>query len=168
VIWAGGGVVAAGGTQGLQRLAERLNAPVIMTDNGRGALPQRHPLALLNLGGRCVLPHADVVLVAGSRAMDALGRPAHAVPGVKYIYLNIDPAPHRRAALAWPRAAGRRRRRPERAGRCAARRSTSLACAGPAGPGRRSRLVRRAGGARGAAAQLPGGHTPGAAGQRRG
>lgn len=92
VIWAGGGVVAAGGTAALQRLAERLNAPVIMTDNGRGALPQRHPLALLNLGGRCVLPHADVVLVAGSRAMDALGRPAHAAPGVKYIYLNIDPA----------------------------------------------------------------------------
>ena len=91
VIWAGGGVVAAGASQALQRLATQLGAPVIMTDNGRGALPQRHPLALSNLGGRCVLPHADVVLVAGSRAMDAVGRPAHAVDSVKYIYLNIDP-----------------------------------------------------------------------------
>jgi acetolactate synthase-1/2/3 large subunit len=91
VIWAGGGVVAASGSQALEQLATRLGAPVIMTDNGRGALPQRHPLALSNLGGRCVLPHADVVLVAGSRAMDAIGRPAHAVAGVKYIYLNIDP-----------------------------------------------------------------------------
>ncbi|WP_240980465.1 histidinol-phosphate transaminase [Ramlibacter agri] len=92
VIWAGGGVLAAQGAQALERLAQKLRAPVVMTDNGRGALPQRHPLALLNLGGRCVLPHADVVLVAGSRAMDAIGRPAHAAAGVQYIYLNIDPA----------------------------------------------------------------------------
>lgn len=92
VICAGGGVLAASGSAALDRLAKKLNSPVVMTDNGRGALPQRHPLALLNLGGRCVLPHADVVLVAGSRAMDALGRPTYAANGTRYIYLNIDSA----------------------------------------------------------------------------
>lgn len=103
VICAGGGVLAANGTAALERLATKLKAPVVMTDNGRGALPQRHPLALLNLGGRCVLPHADVVLVAGSRAMDALGRPTYAANGTRYIYLNIDPA-----HTAAPRAEGLR------------------------------------------------------------
>ncbi|MBU3261911.1 5-guanidino-2-oxopentanoate decarboxylase [Roseovarius sp. PS-C2] len=44
VILAGGG--AANAAEDLRRLAERLDAPVVMTMNGRGILPDDHPLAV--------------------------------------------------------------------------------------------------------------------------
>ena len=46
VLYVGGGVIAAGASTHLQRLAERLGAPVVMSDNGLGALSARHPLAM--------------------------------------------------------------------------------------------------------------------------
>lgn len=98
VIYAGGGAGAADAGPALQALAEKLQAPVVMTEGGRGCLSARHPLALTTLGGRCVLPHADVVLVAGSRFVDALARPTFASPDCRFIYLNLDDvalgAPH--------------------------------------------------------------------------
>lgn len=90
VVYAGGGVMAAGACEALRKLAEQLQAPVVMSDNGRGALSDRHPLALINLGGRVVLPHADVVLVVGSRFSNGMGRPHYDAPHARYIYLNIE------------------------------------------------------------------------------
>lgn len=105
VIYAGGGAVAARASAELARLAEVLQAPVVMSDNGRGALPDRHPLALTNLGGRCLWPHADVVLVVGSRFLDGMGRPTHAAPqtgaSTRFVYLNLEAAD-----TAVPRTAG--------------------------------------------------------------
>lgn len=101
VIHAGGGAAASRAGEALRVLAERLQAPVIMTEGARGVLSSRHPLALSTLGGRAVLPHADVVLVAGSRFVDALGRSSHAGPNCQFIYLNLD-----EAALGEPRQAG--------------------------------------------------------------
>lgn len=92
VIHAGGGATAGDAGEALRALAEKLQAPVVMTEGGRGVLPAKHPLALSTLGGRCVFPHADVVLVAGSRFLDAMARPTHAAPGCRFIYLNVDPA----------------------------------------------------------------------------
>lgn len=91
VIQAGGGVLASDGGEALRALAERLQAPVVMSENGRGSLDDRHPLALTALGGRSVFPHADVVLVAGSRFLDGHASPTHAAPGTKYVYLNVEP-----------------------------------------------------------------------------
>ncbi len=90
VIYAGGGVSAGNAGEALRALAEKLQAPVVMTEGARGALSARHSLALTTLGGRCVLPHADIVLVAGSRFLDAIARPTHAAPHCKFIYLNIE------------------------------------------------------------------------------
>src|SRR5438105_4543409 len=45
-IWAGGGVNRAGAGAALQKLAEALGAPVVMTTAGRGAIPDDHPLAI--------------------------------------------------------------------------------------------------------------------------
>jgi acetolactate synthase-1/2/3 large subunit len=101
VIYVGGGVLAAGASQALQDVAERLEAPVVMSENGRGALSDRHPLALTSLAGRAVFPHADVVLVVGSRYVDnALGTPAWTSDRIRTIFLNVEPA-----AWAPPRAA---------------------------------------------------------------
>ena len=88
VIIAGGGVLASGASGELQRLAEKLQAPVVMTENGIGALPARDPLALSALGGRAVLPHADAVLGVGTRFIDSRGLPlAGAVP---IVLINAD------------------------------------------------------------------------------
>ncbi len=97
VIWAGGGVVLSGASPELTALAELLHAPVVMTQEGKGAMSEQHPLAMggsaYNWGpGGDVAPQSDVLLVVGSR----LGtyRPeaeAQPRPDQKLINLNLDP-----------------------------------------------------------------------------
>lgn len=101
VIHAGGGAGAARASEDIRALAEKLQAPVCMSQGGRGLVSDEHPLALTTLGERAVLPHADVVLVLGSRFLDALGQPAYQRDGCKFIYVNLD-ADH----LDSPRQAG--------------------------------------------------------------
>src|SRR5690606_24674939 len=72
VLYVGGGVLAADASAALKALAERAGIPVVMSDNGRGALSDRHPLAFNTLAGRALFQHADVVVVIGSRFMDAM------------------------------------------------------------------------------------------------
>ena len=72
VILAGGGLIAAGASDALVEVAEKLSAPVFTTVNGKGAIPEDHPLSL---GCRWrgdpsfdgLLSAADLVLVIGSR-----------------------------------------------------------------------------------------------------
>jgi len=64
-IFVGSGVFGA--EVELRAVAERLGAPVVMSRTGRGALPDRHPLALGMLGGQEIWDDIDVVLVVGSR-----------------------------------------------------------------------------------------------------
>lgn len=90
VILAGGGVGAAGASLALTRLAETLDAPVVTSRNGRGAISDRHPLALTQLGGRQVLPHADVVLAVGTRFITLQGKPVVTNPGTRVILINAD------------------------------------------------------------------------------
>ncbi len=103
VIYVGGGILAAGATVALQALAEQLGAPVVVSENGRGAISDRHPLALNSLGGRAVFGHADVAIIVGSRFADTMtGAPSWQSPGLKYIWINADPAawgPPRSAAV---------------------------------------------------------------------
>ena len=75
LIWAGGGVISAGASGEITQLAELLNAPVVTTTNGRGSIPETHPLAASAL---TVLPQiseviadADVVLAVGTRFQPA-------------------------------------------------------------------------------------------------
>jgi acetolactate synthase-1/2/3 large subunit len=71
-VFAGGGVESAGATASLVRVAEALAAPVVTSVFGRGAISDRHPLALGDGWGRLnlyddLLTQADLVLVVGSR-----------------------------------------------------------------------------------------------------
>ena len=71
-IFAGGGVVNAEASQRLARVAELLGAPVVTSVFGRGAISDRHPLALGDGWGRLnlydeLLTQADLALVVGSR-----------------------------------------------------------------------------------------------------
>lgn len=73
LIYVGGGAVAAGATDALRELAAALEAPVIMSDNGRGALDSRHRLAFDALALRRFREDADVVLAVGTRLATARG-----------------------------------------------------------------------------------------------
>lgn len=68
LILAGGGAQRAGGA--LRALAERLDAPVVMTVNGRGLLPPDHPLAVPASPSlpavRALLADSDIVLAVGT------------------------------------------------------------------------------------------------------
>ena len=90
VIQAGGGAAAADAGEALSQLAQRLQAPVVLTEGARGVLPTHHPLALTGLGGRAVFPHADVVLAIGTRFLDARANPVAAGPSCRFIYVNLD------------------------------------------------------------------------------
>lgn len=90
VIYAGGGAVAGNATQPLQALAESLQCPVVMSPNGRGALDDRHPLALTWLAGRGALAEADLVLGVGTRFLTG-ERQLLLAPGAECILLNAEP-----------------------------------------------------------------------------
>ena len=91
LIWAGGGVISSEGSGPLVRLAERLQAPVITTAEGKGAIDDRHPLALgaLRLRNDPVArtePNFDVILAVGTR----LAFPAW-LGGQRVVQIDIDP-----------------------------------------------------------------------------
>jgi len=70
VLLAGGGILAAGASAELIRLAEALNAPVVTTRLGKGTIPGDHPLALGHVRGRSgqeVVAQADATLAVGCR-----------------------------------------------------------------------------------------------------
>jgi acetolactate synthase-1/2/3 large subunit len=91
VLYAGGGAVASGAFRELQALAEKLQMPIVMSENGKGAVSDRHPLAFNTLEGRDLFPLADVVLVVGSRFVEtAMGKPAWPPDDKTYIFINLD------------------------------------------------------------------------------
>ena len=91
LIWSGGGVLASGAWEALRRLAARLQAPVVMTSNGKGALSDRDPLAQNILAARDLLPGADVVLAIGTRFVDPATARWGLGPRRTVIQLDIDP-----------------------------------------------------------------------------
>jgi len=90
LIYAGGGVLRSGAWEALRELAELLDAPVAMTVNARGALSERHPLAVQDLGAAELARDSDVILVVGSRFV--VGVNATWQPGEKTLnQLDADP-----------------------------------------------------------------------------
>src|SRR5690606_13789183 len=101
----GGGAVR--GASAIRRLAETLDAPVLMTTNGRGILPPDHPLAVSLSpsleAARALVREADVVLALGTE----FGRTDYDfnedggfdLPG-RLIRVDIDPAQCRRGPAA--------------------------------------------------------------------
>jgi acetolactate synthase-1/2/3 large subunit len=90
-IYAGWGVTTAKANAEVQQLAELLQAPVVHSSNGRGAISDRHPLALPGTAGRALFPHCDVILVIGSRMMDSGGKTTFSNFGnAKMIFVNTE------------------------------------------------------------------------------
>lgn len=73
LVYVGGGVPAAGASAPLVELAEALNAPVLVSENGRGAIDARHRLAFDALALRAFREDADLVLGVGTRFLTTFG-----------------------------------------------------------------------------------------------
>ncbi len=91
LVWSGGGVLRSGAWDELRRLAARLQAPVVMTANGKGAVSDRDPLAQNILGGIELLREADVIFAVGTRFVDPATAKWGVRPGQTIIQMDIDP-----------------------------------------------------------------------------
>ena len=71
LVWAGGGVATSEASANLTRLVERLGAPTITTQKGKGAIPSGHPLHIGNWANeqpvRDLIAESDVLLAVGTR-----------------------------------------------------------------------------------------------------
>ena len=94
LICSGGGVLSSGCWEVLRELSLLLEAPVLMTDNGRGAISDRDYHAQTGLvANRALVPEADVILAVGTRfSMMRSARFRSKVPGdARFIQIDIDP-----------------------------------------------------------------------------
>ncbi len=92
LIWAGGGAISSQSSGALLKVAEHLQAPVISTPEGKGAISDRHYLSLGSLWLRNdpiakSNPRPDVILAVGTR----MATP-NLLDGQRVVQIDIDPA----------------------------------------------------------------------------
>ena len=99
VLYVGGGVLAAGATADLLRLAELTGIPVVTTLMARGAFPDGHPLhmGMPGMHGSVsavgALQKSDLLLAIGTRFDDRVtGRLDSFAPDAVVVHADIDPA----------------------------------------------------------------------------
>lgn len=100
LLFVGGGVQTAQAWDQLRTVAEMLDAPVVMTVNGRGSLSDRHPLAALQLSLPGLQPPSDVILAIGTRLLGYGNSPLQLTPGQTLIRIDADPTQLNRTAVA--------------------------------------------------------------------
>ncbi len=91
LIWAGGGVMSSGASGALLRVAEHLQAPVMTTHEGKGAIPDSHYLSMGSLKSRGDdfrehLKHHDVFLAVGTRFATAM-----LTHDAQVVQIDVDP-----------------------------------------------------------------------------
>ncbi len=99
VLYIGGGVLKAGATDGLRRLAELTGIPVVTTLMALGAFPDSHPQHLGMPGMHGTVPavfalqKADLLITLGARFDDRVtGKLDSFAPDAKVVHADIDPA----------------------------------------------------------------------------
>lgn len=95
-IIAGGGAVAADAGVAIAAIAERLGAPVITSQTGKGVIPEDHPYALGNLWARdnavdALLRKADLALVIGTKLGGAETEDGAMRLPERMIRIDVDP-----------------------------------------------------------------------------
>ena len=91
LILAGGGVLQSAAWDELAGVAERLNAPVLLSSNAKGALSARHPLAFEGLTTPHLVKAADVILAVGTRFATGNGSRWRLRPDQRLLRLDADP-----------------------------------------------------------------------------
>lgn len=101
-IVAGGGAITSNASPALKTLVERLGIPVVFTWNGKGALPEDHPMNAGTVGwpgsltGNTLASEADVVMSLGCKFTDWSASSwrkgvSFSIPDSKLIHVDIDP-----------------------------------------------------------------------------
>ena len=96
ILLVGGGVIAAGAHAEVQALAEQLQIPVLTTVDGRGVMPEDHPLCIGNYynsaGMYKAIADADLTLAIGTKfAVGVDGQFAAQTPPASW-YTSISTA----------------------------------------------------------------------------
>jgi acetolactate synthase-1/2/3 large subunit len=91
LIVAGGGVLQSGAWAELAELAERLEAPVLLTPNGKGALSARHRLAFESPVTGDLVEGADAILAVGTRFAGPGGWRWRLRPEQRLLRIDADP-----------------------------------------------------------------------------
>ncbi|GAA0508615.1 acetolactate synthase [Paractinoplanes deccanensis] len=99
ILYVGGGVLKAGATDGLRKLAEQTGIPVVTTLMALGAFPDSHPQHLGMPGMHGTVPavyglqKADLLIALGARFDDRVtGALESFAPDAKVVHADIDPA----------------------------------------------------------------------------
>ncbi|HCG71582.1 MAG TPA: hypothetical protein DE147_14015, partial [Gammaproteobacteria bacterium] len=95
ILLIGGGAIAAGAHEEVRALAEQLQIPVLTTVDGRGVLPESHPLCIGNYynsaGMYQAIADADLTLAIGTKfAVGVDGQFAAQTPPGKLVQIDID------------------------------------------------------------------------------
>jgi acetolactate synthase-1/2/3 large subunit len=99
VLYVGGGVIAAGASEEVTRLAELMLVPITTTLMGLGAVPCDHPLNLGMIGmhgteaANYAVTECDLLIAVGVRFDDRVtGKIDAFAPNARVIHIDIDPA----------------------------------------------------------------------------
>lgn len=90
VIFVGGGVHVSEAWDELREVAELLQAPVIATQNGKGALSDHHYLSQSQFAGKALLAEADVVFAVGTRFAEATTFSWGIKSGTPFVQMDVD------------------------------------------------------------------------------
>jgi acetolactate synthase-1/2/3 large subunit len=99
VLYVGGGVLKAGATDGLRKLAEMTGIPVVTTLMALGAFPDSHPQHMGMPGMHGTVPavyalqKSDLLITLGARFDDRVtGKLDSFAPDAKVVHADVDPA----------------------------------------------------------------------------
>ncbi|WP_199439179.1 acetolactate synthase large subunit [Umezawaea beigongshangensis] len=99
VLYVGGGVIKAGASAELLRLAEETGIPVVTTLMAKGAFPDSHPQHMGmpgmhgSVGAVAAMQQADLLVALGARFDDRVtGQLSSFAPDAKVVHADIDPA----------------------------------------------------------------------------
>jgi acetolactate synthase-1/2/3 large subunit len=99
VVYLGGGVRTSDAYAEVKEFCEFLDAPVVTTVHGKGALPETHPLSLAMFGmhgarfANYTVQNSDLIVALGARFDDRVtGKLATFAPEAKIVHLDVDPA----------------------------------------------------------------------------
>lgn len=99
LIYAGGGVIAAGASEELLSFAERIHAPVTLSLMGMGAFPAIHPLytGMIGMHGtktsNMAATESDLIIAIGARFSDrVISNMERFAPNAKILHLDVDEA----------------------------------------------------------------------------
>ncbi len=93
LVMSGSGVLWSDARAELREFIERAGIPFYTTPQGRGVIPEEHPLSFLGARGTA-FKETDLIVVVGTRQNYVIdfGRPPRWNPGARMIQVDLDPA----------------------------------------------------------------------------